>query len=361
MFSPDSFSSGGATIFEAKGQRALPEGHDRQTHFEERFMDIGSTGSTATIELPPIVVTPDDPLPGDGSFGDVIAGFQATNAQMSAAVNGLSQQIDATIEQMRAIGPPPLPVVPPPLPAPPPVIALPEPEVFIPPPQPASAAPPAPPAPAPAPPAPVSSPPVPPATPANPAPVAAPRPEPSWQDGLRNYLSNSWDALARIPGDLRRLADNFRDAPLSTFQSVANSFPATRTAATGASAATAAAAAIGGIRAAARGVTPFQVGRYNDLQRLSRVGDDLQLHHAGQQHAMGQVVQGYRPRTAPAISVPTIQHQSIPNLTGPYTGTARDLLARDIRNLRNYTDAPNSSLRELIDLNRQLYPGAFAK
>ncbi|MDQ8727442.1 hypothetical protein [Bradyrhizobium sp. LHD-71] len=73
---------------------------------------ISGLSSTNTISLPPIdvtpfelpeiVVTPDDPLPGDGSFGDPIAGFQATNAQISAAVNGLSQQIDATAEQMRS-------------------------------------------------------------------------------------------------------------------------------------------------------------------------------------------------------------------------------------------------------------------
>lgn len=112
---------------------------------------IGDIGSTAPIELPEIVVTPDDPLPddtlpGDGSFGDVIAGFQATNAQMNAAVNGLSQQIDATIEQMRAMGPPAVPA-PLPAPVPPPVIAPPAPDLFIPPPapstEPASATPPA--------------------------------------------------------------------------------------------------------------------------------------------------------------------------------------------------------------------------
>jgi Contact-dependent growth inhibition CdiA C-terminal domain len=106
---------------------------------------ISGIGSTAPIELPEIVVTPDDPLPGDGSFGDPIAGFQATNAQISAAVNGLSQQIDATIEQMRAMGPPSAPAVPapPPAPFPPPLIAPPPPDLFIAPPQPASATPPA--------------------------------------------------------------------------------------------------------------------------------------------------------------------------------------------------------------------------
>lgn len=76
---------------------------------------------------------------------------------------------------------------------------------------------------------------------------------------------------------------------------------------------------------------------------------------------MQQIISGYNPWTAPAIAVPTAQHRAIPNLTGTYAGTARDLLARDIRNLRNYTDAPNRALQDLIDLNRQAYPGAFAR
>jgi hypothetical protein len=103
---------------------------------------IGGIGSTAPIELPEIVVTPDDALPddtlpGDGSFGDPIAGFQATNAQMSTAVNGLSQQIDATIEQMRAMGPPTVPALLS-VPVSPPVIAPPAPDLFIPPPAPST-------------------------------------------------------------------------------------------------------------------------------------------------------------------------------------------------------------------------------
>ena len=111
----------------------------------------------------------------------------------------------------------------------------------------------------------------------------------------------------------------------------------------------------------AKGIKPFEVGQFNNLQNASQVGDDLALHHAGQKHAMQQIVPGYNPQTAPAIAVPTIQHRAIPNLTGSYTGTARDLLARDIRNLRNFTEAPDSSLRELIQLNKEMYPGAFVK
>jgi hypothetical protein len=35
--------------------------------------------------------------------------------------------------------------------------------------------------------------------------------------------------------------------------------------------------------------------------------------------------------------------------------------AQDISYLRNYTNAPNSSLQQLIQLNKTTYPGAFAK
>ena len=108
-------------------------------------------------------------------------------------------------------------------------------------------------------------------------------------------------------------------------------------------------------------VTPFQVGQFNSLQRMSKVGDDLALHHAGQKHVMKQIIPGYNLKTAPAIAVPTAQHRAIPNYTGKYSGTARDLLARDIWNLRNFTNAPNSSLQELIELNKKMYPRAFKK
>jgi hypothetical protein len=37
----------------------------------------------------------------------------------------------------------------------------------------------------------------------------------------------------------------------------------------------------------------------------------------------------------------------------------RDLLARDIWNLRQYTNTPNSSLQQLINLNKTMYPEAF--
>jgi RHS repeat-associated protein len=108
-------------------------------------------------------------------------------------------------------------------------------------------------------------------------------------------------------------------------------------------------------------VQAYQVGTFDTLQGLSQVGDDLAIHHAVQQHPAGQIISGYSSNTGPAIAVPHGEHGAIPNIRGTYSGTARDLLARDTKNLRKYTNAPNSSLKELIKLNKQKYPKSFTK
>lgn len=47
----------------------------------------------------------------------------------------------------------------------------------------------------------------------------------------------------------------------------------------------------------------------------------------------------------PSIALPNAEHRAIPNMKGTNTaGTPRQQLATDIRNLRNYTNALNSSL-----------------
>lgn len=118
----------------------------------------------------------------------------------------------------------------------------------------------------------------------------------------------------------------------------------------------------GELRAAeAPGVAAYEVGTFESLAQRSVVGDALDLHHVGQAHAMGQVVEGYSRATGPAIALPHAEHALIPNLRGPVSLTPRQLLARDIWNLRQYTNAPNSSLLEVIELNKQMYPEAFAR
>jgi len=108
-------------------------------------------------------------------------------------------------------------------------------------------------------------------------------------------------------------------------------------------------------------VKPYEVGPCDNLKARSVPGDKLDIHHAAQAHPMEQVVPGYDRSTAPTIAVPRAEHSQIPNIRGPYQGAPRELLARDIRNLRNFTNAPNRSLQELIELNKNSFPEAFSK
>ena len=41
---------------------------------------------------------------------------------------------------------------------------------------------------------------------------------------------------------------------------------------------------------------------------------------------------------------------------GPATQTPRSQLAKDVRDLRNNTNAPNSQIKQAIELNKQKYP-----
>ena len=82
----------------------------------------------------------------------------------------------------------------------------------------------------------------------------------------------------------------------------------------------------------------------------------------GQKALMKDFVENYDLNTAPAINVPKVGHtikgpngvvsRSIKGIENP-----RQLLARDIMELRRvYNDIPNSALKELIELNKKMYP-----
>jgi RHS repeat-associated protein len=109
-------------------------------------------------------------------------------------------------------------------------------------------------------------------------------------------------------------------------------------------------------------VQPYDVGVVSDLKARSPKGDGLDIHHAPQSQPSGHIISGYNPRQAAGIALPEGEHGEIPNLRGGNTaGTPRQQLATDIRNLRNHTNAPNSSLQKLINLNKRLWPEAFIK
>jgi hypothetical protein len=108
-------------------------------------------------------------------------------------------------------------------------------------------------------------------------------------------------------------------------------------------------------------VQKYEVGIFDDLQKRSVKGDGLDIHHVAQKHPASQVIPGYDSQFAPSIAVPAREHKRIPTIKGNFTGSARDLLAKDIWDLRRHTKAPNSALRELINLNKSMYPEAFRK
>lgn len=114
-----------------------------------------------------------------------------------------------------------------------------------------------------------------------------------------------------------------------------------------------------GLEGEAAELAPYEVGRFDALQARSVVGDGLELHHVGQAHALEQVVPGYSRVTAPTIVLPRAEHLKIPNLRGIIDLTPREVLARDIWNLRRLTRAPIGALRKLIELNKSMYPEAF--
>ena len=80
---------------------------------------------------------------------------------------------------------------------------------------------------------------------------------------------------------------------------------------------------------------------------------------------MQDLIPGYDAMTAPAILVPKVGHtikgpNGIVSRSVDCLSTPRDVLARDIRELRRvYPDVPNSSLQNLIKMNKDAYPGAF--
>ncbi|WP_317124836.1 RHS repeat-associated core domain-containing protein [Capnocytophaga canimorsus] len=114
---------------------------------------------------------------------------------------------------------------------------------------------------------------------------------------------------------------------------------------------------------------PFQVGLHEDLVKIN-AGTGLDSHHVGQKAMMKDLVANYDEMKAPAILVPSVGHTRAKDGVGivsrspinPKTGkpfaNARELLARDIRELRRvYGNAiSNKQLQELIDLNKSTYP-----
>lgn len=109
-----------------------------------------------------------------------------------------------------------------------------------------------------------------------------------------------------------------------------------------------------------KGLKKYEVGDFDDLQKRSEVGDDLDLHHVPQKHPAAQKIENYDSKKGPAIAIPKKIHKSIPTIKGISSGSARDQLAKDARNLRN-AEVPNEKVKEVIDYNKNKYPNAYKK
>ncbi|MBA2870486.1 RHS repeat-associated protein [Anoxybacillus calidus] len=116
-----------------------------------------------------------------------------------------------------------------------------------------------------------------------------------------------------------------------------------------------------GVNLRAKGTGKFSkydVGLYKEIKGVP----GLDAHHVGQKAIMKKFIRNYDPNNAPAILVPKAGHtrkgpRGIVSRSSKGIESVRQLLARDIMELRRvYPDIPNSQLRKLIKLNKQLYP-----
>ncbi|MGL4426496.1 MAG: hypothetical protein ACRCUQ_01905, partial [Alphaproteobacteria bacterium] len=105
---------------------------------------------------------------------------------------------------------------------------------------------------------------------------------------------------------------------------------------------------------------PYEVGEYGELSKRS-AKDGMDAHHAMQANPADQVIAGYNRSKAPAIVLPKEEHRRIPTQRGVYKGTARGLLAKDVMDIKKYTNAPNKQIMKLIDKNKETYPESLKK
>jgi len=106
---------------------------------------------------------------------------------------------------------------------------------------------------------------------------------------------------------------------------------------------------------AVKAVEKYEVGTADNLVSRSVKGDGLDIHHVSQKQPAGQLIAGYDKAKAPAIALSQAEHKAIPTLKGATTaGNARQQLAKDVKDLRKYTNAPNQSLQKVIELKKNV-------
>ncbi|MFJ1376770.1 DUF6531 domain-containing protein [Capnocytophaga canimorsus] len=108
----------------------------------------------------------------------------------------------------------------------------------------------------------------------------------------------------------------------------------------------------------------YEVDTYENLRAMDIVGDKLSNHHVPQKALAKMQVIGY-PQTvfaedAPAIRLPDAEHSIITKLQSKNKAvrsqmSAEQLLQDDIDMLRKYTNAPESSIEKLKEMNKEKY------
>jgi hypothetical protein len=103
----------------------------------------------------------------------------------------------------------------------------------------------------------------------------------------------------------------------------------------------------------------YDVGLANDLRRSTIAGTEI--HHVPQSRQAESLVGDFNIRNRvgnePAIRLSWTEHQAVNAAQRLRTApaSARDLLADEIRILRNNTNASNTQLQQLIKLNKHLH------
>lgn len=98
------------------------------------------------------------------------------------------------------------------------------------------------------------------------------------------------------------------------------------------------------------------LSRHSEVDPTPGHEDNVDVHHVPQQNPASQVITGYEGQTAPTIALPKHEHKAIPTEKGTATRTPRDQLAKDVKDLRNNTNTPNTQIKKAIELNKKKYP-----
>lgn len=87
----------------------------------------------------------------------------------------------------------------------------------------------------------------------------------------------------------------------------------------------------------------------------------VDLHHIPNIEDSKRLIRDFKIATGVAIGLPLMVHRNLPSIRFKDVLNARDLLAKEIRNLRKNTPVPNSALLKIVELNKKKYPNVFKK